>query len=49
MKKVNEKLLKVVERAMRNEAVNGIDWFPPVCAGIWHQPRRPVALKKKSE
>lgn len=30
MKKVNKKLLKVVERAMRNEAVHGIDGFPPL-------------------
>ena len=27
MKKVNKKVLKVVERAMRNEAVHGIDGF----------------------
>jgi cyclic lactone autoinducer peptide len=47
MKKVNKKVLKVVERAMRNEAVHGIDDFPPPCAGIWHQPKRPVNQKKK--
>lgn len=47
MKKVNKKLLKVVERAMRNEAAHGIDGFPPPCAGIWHQPKRPTNQKKK--
>lgn len=41
MKKVNKKVLKVVERAMRNEVVHGIDGFPPSCLGIWHQPKRP--------
>lgn len=29
MKKVNKKVLKVVEHVMRNEAVYGIDRFPP--------------------
>lgn len=47
MKKVNKKLLKVVERVMRNEAVHGIDGFPPPCAGIWHQQKRPTNQKKK--
>ena len=31
MKKVNKKVLKVVEHVMRNEAVYGIDRFPPAC------------------
>ncbi len=47
MKKVNKKVLKVVERAMRNEAVHGIDGLPPPCLGIWHQPKRPTNQKKK--
>ena len=34
MKKVNKKVLKVVEHVMRNEAVYGIDRFPPACMGI---------------
>lgn len=29
MKQVNKKVLKVVERVMRKEAVYGIDGFPP--------------------
>ena len=40
MKKVNKKVLKVVEHVMRNEAVYGIDRFPPACMGIFHQPKR---------
>lgn len=47
MKKVNKKVLKFVERAVRNEAVNGIDGFPPPCTGIFHQPKRPINQKKK--
>ena len=46
MKKVNKKVLKVVERVMRNEAVYGINGLPPVCLGILHQPKRPISQKK---
>lgn len=45
MKQVNKKVLKVVERVMRKEAVYGIDGFPPACLGIWHQPKRPNIKK----
>ena len=48
MKKVNKKVLKVVERGMRKEAVYGIDGFPAACLGIWNQPKRPI-IQKKSE
>ena len=47
MKKDTKKVLKVVERAMRNEPVHGIDGFPPPCLGIWQQPKRPTNQKKK--
>ena len=36
------------EHVMRNEAVYGIDRFPPACMGIFHQPKRPI-IQKKSE
>lgn len=49
MKKVNKKVLKVVERVMRNEAVYGIDRFPPACMGIFHQPKRPISRKEKNK
>ena len=35
MKQVNNKVLKVVERVMRKEAVYGIDGFPPACLKIF--------------
>ena len=40
MKQVNKKVLKVVEHVMRNEAVYGIDRFPPACMGIRSEERR---------
>ena len=46
MKQVNKKVLKVVERVMRKEAVYGIDGFQPACLGIWHQPKRPNIKKR---
>ena len=46
MKNVNKKVLKVVERLMRNEAVQSAGKFPPPCLGIFHQPKRPTNQKK---
>ena len=46
MKKVNKKVLKVVEHVMRNEAVYGINGFSPPCMEILHQPKRPISQKK---
>lgn len=48
MKKMDKKVLKVVACMMRKETVHGIDRFPPPCAGIWHQPKRPIHPKKRS-
>lgn len=47
MKKVNKKVLKVVERVMRNEAVYGINGFPPVCLEYFIS--RNVQSARKSE
>ena len=47
MKNVNKKVLKVVERLMRNEATQSAGKFPPICLGILHQPKCPVGPKKK--
>lgn len=47
MKNVNKKVLKVVERLMRNEATQSAGKFPPICLGILHQPKRPINQKKK--
>lgn len=41
MKKVNKKVLKLIERTARNEVVRSRGPFPPFCSGIWHQPKRP--------
>ena len=47
MKNVNKKVLKVVERLMRDETVQSAGKFPPPCLGIFHQPKRPVSPKEK--
>ena len=47
MKNVNKKVLKFVERLMRDEAVQSASKYPPICLGILHQPKRPVSPKKK--
>ena len=47
MKNVNKGVLKVMERLMRNEAVQSAGKFPPICLGIFHQPKRPVSPKKR--
>ena len=39
--KVSKKVLKVVERIVRNKAENVMDGDPPYCLGIYHQPKRP--------
>ena len=47
MKNVNKKVLKVVERLMRDEAVQSASKYPPIYLGILHQPKRPINQKKK--
>lgn len=47
MKNVNKKVLKVVERLMRNEATQSVGKFPPICLGILNQPKRPVGQKRR--
>ena len=38
------KMLEVVERIARVEVERNQNWWPPICSGILHQPKRP---KKK--
>ena len=38
---VNKRVLKVVERIVRNKAEHAINGDPPYCLGIYHQPKRP--------
>lgn len=47
MKKISKEMLKVAERAMRKEAIGGIDVYLPVCSGLIHQPKRPTIRKNK--
>ncbi|GFI22980.1 hypothetical protein IMSAGC011_01757 [Lachnospiraceae bacterium] len=42
----NKKVLKVVERIVRNEVEKVRGGDPPICIGIIHQPKRP---KRKEE
>ncbi|MBQ6886757.1 MAG: cyclic lactone autoinducer peptide [Lachnospiraceae bacterium] len=45
---VGSKVLRVVEKIVRNEVEkNCFDW-PPVCMGIFHQPKRPKNVKKEN-
>lgn len=46
MKKLDKKVLKVVERATRNEVIRNQRGWPPLCAGIFHQPMRPQKKHK---
>lgn len=39
--KAGNKVLKVVERIVRNEAEKVMDGYPPICMGIGYQPKRP--------
>ncbi|MCD7709405.1 MAG: cyclic lactone autoinducer peptide [Clostridiales bacterium] len=46
MKDVSKTVLKVTERMARKEAASSSEAFPPVCAGILHQPKRPQQKDK---
>lgn len=48
MKKLDKKVLKAVERATRNEVVRNLRGWPPLCAGLLHQPMRPQRNLKYS-
>jgi len=39
--KISSKALKVVERLTRNEVEKNMFTWPPICMGIYHQPKRP--------
>ena len=46
--KINDTVLKAVERIARNEVEkNCFDW-PPDCAGFFHQPKRPKNVKTEN-
>ncbi len=39
--KIKKAALKVVERIVRNEVEKDVCGDPPICSGIFHQPKRP--------
>lgn len=46
--KINDTVLKAVEKIARYEVEkNYFDW-PPDCAGFFHQPKRPKNVKKEN-
>ena len=47
MMKLSRNVLKAVERITRNEVEKSYYPWPPLCAGIMHQPKRPVRQKKE--
>jgi cyclic lactone autoinducer peptide len=44
--KLRKKVLKVVERVARNEVEKNMFTWPPICLGIYHQPKRPQNKEK---
>lgn len=40
--RVKKVLLQTIARIAKNEMDGGINSWPPICAGLLHQPRRPV-------
>lgn len=40
-RQIKKRVLKVVEKVVRNEAEKVWDGYPPICFGIGHQPKRP--------
>lgn len=48
MKKIDKKLLKLVEQITRHEITQsvGANGDPPFCTAIFHQPKRPIEQKK---
>ncbi|HHV09735.1 MAG TPA: cyclic lactone autoinducer peptide [Clostridiales bacterium] len=39
--KIGKQVLKLVEKVARNEVEKNAYSWPPVCIGIYHQPKRP--------
>ncbi len=47
MKKINKKVLTIVERATRSEVVKNTNSSFPACFGFFHQPVRPRKRNSK--
>lgn len=46
--KVGNKVLRAVEKLARNEVEKICYDWPPVCMGIFHQPKRPKNVKREN-
>lgn len=46
MKKVSEKILQVAERIVHVAVEKEQKGWPPICATLLHQPKRPTERKK---
>lgn len=44
---LKKNLLKAVEKVTRGEVQNVVYGWPPLCTGIYHQPKRPQKPNKK--
>lgn len=40
-RKLEKKVLSVVEKVARDEVIKNLHEWPPHCMGIYHQPKRP--------
>lgn len=46
MRKIDKRMLKIVEKIARNEVIKNINSTFPFCNGIFHQPKRPIKEKE---
>ncbi len=47
-KKIANMVLRVIEKIAQNEVEKVCYDWPPVCMGIFHQPKRPKNVKTKN-
>ena len=49
MKQVNRKVLEVMTKIVRYDVEQRRSSWPPLCGGIFHQPKRPIAQQKNKQ
>lgn len=49
MKQVNRKVLEVMTKIVRYDVEQRRSSWPPLCGGIFHQPKRPIAQRKNKQ
>ncbi len=47
MKKFKKSALKMVEKIVRIEVEKNFFEWPPLCTGIYHQPKRPIKKQNR--